>query len=195
MRLAGKRAALRDWRLTDLDPWGGWLKPGHRWHDLDAPYYPKPSASYVVKRKVDLEAHIAADRWPKPRHELVVADRASDRLIGLVTWAWESKETHWPSAGIVIFDDAYWNRGFGFEALGLWTDYLFENLPEIVRLDLRTWSGNTGMMRLAEKLGYRLEATFRKARIVGGAYYDGLGYGVLREEWQKLYPRGFVDAL
>ena len=195
MRLAGKRAALRDWRLTDLDIWGEWLKPGHPWHDLDAPYYPKPSASYVVQRKLELKAQIAAGRWPTPRHELVIADRASDRLIGLVTLAWESQETNWPLAGIVIFDDTFWDRGFGFEALGLWTDYLFEALPKIVRLDLRTWSGNKGMMRLAEKLGYRLEAVFRKARIVGGAYYDSLGYGVLREEWEKLYPRGFVDAL
>ena len=69
------------------------------------------------------------------------------------------------------------------------------HIPDIVRLDLRTWSGNTGMMRLAEKLGYKLEAVFRKARIVEGTYYDGLGYGVLREEWRTLYPHGFVAAL
>lgn len=35
-------------------------------------------------------------------------------------------------------------------------------------LDLRTWSGNHGMMRLAEKLGFLQEACFRKARIVRG---------------------------
>jgi hypothetical protein len=40
----------------------------------------------------------------------------------------------------------YVNKGIGFEALGLWMDYLFEALPRIARLDLRTWSGNTGMM-------------------------------------------------
>lgn len=195
MRLAGKRAVLRDWRLTDLDAWGEWMRPEHRWHELDGPYYPRPSTDYVVQRKLDLKAKIAAGRWPKPRHELVIADRASDRLVGLVTLAWESKETHWPLAGVVIYDDTFWGRGVGFEALGLWTDYLFENLPDIVRMDLRTWSGNVGMMRLAEKLGYRLEAVFRQARIVAGAYYDGLGYGVLREEWRKLYPRGFLEAL
>lgn len=191
----GKRAVLRDWRLTDLEAWGEWLKPEHRWHELNRPYYPKPSADYVIKRKEQLKEQVATGKWPHPRNELVIADRASDRLIGLVTLAWESKETHWPLAGIVIFDDTLWGQGFGFEALGLWTDYLFEARPEIVRIDLRTWSGNKGMMRLAEKLGYTLEAVFRKARIVKGAYYDGLGYGVLREEWRGLYPRGFVSAL
>ena len=50
-------------------------------------------------------------------------------------------------------------------------------------------------MRLAEKLGYQEEARFRKARIVNGEYYDGIGFGILREEWEKLYPAGFTAHL
>lgn len=44
----------------------------------------------------------------------------------------------------------------------------------------------------AEKLGYQLEARFRQARIVNGRHYDGLDYGILREEWARRYPRGFA---
>lgn len=65
-----------------------------------------------------------------------------------------------------------WAKGYGTEALSLWTEYLFAAFPQIVRLDLQTWSGNLGMMRLANKLGYQLEARLRKARIVNGAYYN-----------------------
>jgi RimJ/RimL family protein N-acetyltransferase len=67
-------------------------------------------------------------------------------------------------------------------------------MPHIVRLDLRTWSGNHGMMRLAEKLGYQQEARFRQARIVEGRYYDGLGYGILRAEWETQHPKGFIPV-
>ncbi len=84
-----------------------------------------------------------------------------------------------------IYDDSLWGEGIGFESLSLWINYLFENHKEIVRLDMRTWSGNVGMMKLAEKLGFAQEACFRKARIVNGKYYDGLGYGILREEWNN----------
>jgi len=49
--------------------------------------------------------------------------------------------------------------------------------------------------RLAEKLGYIEEARFGKARFVHGAYYDGMGYGVLREEWEQRYPAGFAAQL
>jgi RimJ/RimL family protein N-acetyltransferase len=49
-----------------------------------------------------------------------------------------------------------------------------------------------GMIRLAQKLGYRQEDRFRKARIVKGAYCDGLGYGILREDWQTQFPAEFA---
>jgi len=126
-----------------------------------------------------------------PRTRLVIARRGDNHLIGLVTCYWISQETNWLAAGIVIYDPALWGQGLGYEALGMWTDYLFAQRPEIVRLDLQTWSGNAGMMRLATKLGYQLEARFRKARIVNGEYYDSLGYGILRDEWQARYPDGF----
>ena len=48
-----------------------------------------------------------------------IADRASDALRGMVSWAWESAATHWPSVGIAIYDSAYWGQGLGYEALGL----------------------------------------------------------------------------
>lgn len=105
-------------------------------------------------------------------------------MIGQVSRYWLSEETHWLAVGIVIYDPNLWSKGYGAEALGLWMNYLFETIPELVRLDLQTWSGNLGMMRLASKLGYQLEGRFRKARMVSGVYYDGLGYGILREEWQ-----------
>ena len=195
VRLTGRKVALRDWRITDLAAWGEWLKPHHGWRDIDGPYYPKPTPGQIYKILERSNEQIARSEWPHPRRHLVIAERGSDKLIGRVSWHWESQETYWPQVGIVIFDDSYWQRGFGFEALGLWSEYLFKELPPVARLDLRTWSGNPGMMRLAEKTGYVLEARFRNARIVKGKYYDALGYGILREEWQTLYPDGFRAAL
>lgn len=42
------------------------------------------------------------------------------------------------------------------------------------------------MVKLAEKLGLKLEARYRKARIVAGTYYDSVSYGILREEWEAM---------
>lgn len=195
LTLPGKTIVLRDWRLDDLDAHAGWLQPGHRWKELDAPYYPGPSPAEIPALIARQRRRIESGELPAPRTSLVIADRAGDTLLGVVTWYWESVETNWPLVGIAIYEPAYWGQGRGYAALGLWSDYLFRELPSIVRLDLRTWSGNLRMMQLALKLGFREEARFRKARIVDGVHYDGLGYGVLREEWQARYPAGFAAAL
>ncbi len=193
--LVGKQIVLRDMKLSDIDTYRHWQMPGQQWQKLDGPYYPKPTAEQVHEQMERVTKRVTAGEWPPIRARLVVADKQTDALIGVVTRYWISEETHWSAIGIVLFDPVSWGKGIGYEALGLWSDYLFANNPAWVRLDLRTWSGNHGMMRLAEKLGYREEARFRNARIVDGAYFDGLGYGILREEWTARYPNRFAASL
>jgi RimJ/RimL family protein N-acetyltransferase len=184
MRLESSHIILRDWEANDLAPFRYWLKPYHKWQELDGPYYPDTAPEEINEMIENIQKHIEVNDWKTPRTRLVIADKTSNQFLGTVSWYWESQETNWLSVGIVIHDKKYWGQGLGYEALTLWCDYLFTTMPEIVRLDLRTWSGNTGMMKLAEKLGFTLEARFRKARIVNGEYFDGLGYGILREEWK-----------
>jgi putative hydrolase of HD superfamily len=195
VKLTGKNIILRDPELKDLEVWGYWMQPGHEWQKTDGPYYPHPSKEEVTKIVGKFEQAIKEQNWPAFRQRLVVVDNLKNILIGMVTRYWISKETNWPAVGITIYDPEYWGKGVGYEALGIWCQYLFDNEPEFVRLDMRTWSGNIGMMKVAEKLGFTKEAVFRMARIVEGEYYDGLGYGVLRTEWEERYAKGFSMSL
>ena len=185
---------LRDWCEADLARWNYWLQPGHRWKELDGPYYALPTPVEIASMLAKIHDQIQEGSWPIPRQRAVICQPNDAAFLGLVSWYWESQETQWPGIGIVIFDETWWGRGLGYHALGLWSEYLFLSLPDILRLDLRTWSGNAGMMRLAHKLGYREEARFRQARRVHGTLYDGLGYGILRSEWEEQFPHGFTVA-
>jgi putative hydrolase of HD superfamily len=191
MRIEGARVRLRDWEMRDLGAYAHWMKPGHRWQAFDAPFFGHPTEDEIPGIVSEMQAYLTAGEYPEPRIFLVVADPASDRLIGQVSHYWISEETNWLAAGIVIYDPALWGNGLASEALGLWIDYLFHTMPQLARMDLQTWSGNPGAARLCEKLGFQLEGRFRKARIVEGQHYDALGYGILREEWQARYPQGF----
>lgn len=188
LALRGAQVCLRDWRLEDLAPLEYWLQPGREWKRWDAPYYPEltpeEAAEYVERKRRAIERA----NLPAARMNAAIARAGSDELIGMVNAYWESIETLWMTLGIVIYDPAAWGLGAGSEAFGLWTGYQFAARPEIVRLDLRTWSGNYGMIRVAQKLGFQEEACFRNARIIDGAFYDSLAYGILREEWQQGAP-------
>jgi len=198
MNLPGKKILLRDMQPGDVPEWARWQNPDAQWKTLDAPYYHqgeklRPLAEIEGEMYARLKKH--RDKLPIPRRVAAIANQEDDRYLGMMTWYWISQETNWPAVGISIYDPANWGKGYGYEALGLWSQYLLDVEPLFVRLDLRTWSGNLGMMRLAEKVGYTLEARFRHARIVKDEFYDGIGYGVLREEWKQRYPDGFAASL
>lgn len=87
--------------------------------------------------------------------------------------------------GIVIFNEEYWGEGIGYIALKMWIDEIFNLNPKLIRIGLSTWSGNERMMKLAEKIGLKKEAVYRKARIVNNQYFDSISYGILKEEWKE----------
>lgn len=191
LNIRGKHIVLRDWTSKDFEIYRNWQLGQHPWHQLNAPYFPQKTSEAIDLEIQKLEQ--IGGHTPKPR--IVIADRQTNTLIGTVNWYWQSEHTHWISIGIGIYDDEEWGKGFGYEALGLWIDHLFNQFDKIVRLDLRTWSGNIGMIKLAEKLGFHCEAKFRNARIVNDTYYDSLAYGILKTEWHTYYPNTFKNIL
>src|SRR5689334_19012675 len=145
LRIEGQRVILRDWRLDDLESYRAWMQPGQRWQEFDGPYYPRPSPATMDEEVERLRLRILSGDCPDPRRHLVVANRADEKLLGRVSWYWVGQETNWLAIGISLFDPAIWGQGIGYAALGMWCDYLWAAMPQIVRLDLRTWSGNHGM--------------------------------------------------
>jgi RimJ/RimL family protein N-acetyltransferase len=182
VRATGSNLILRDWSEADLPVYREWLEPGHRWVETDAPYYPQFTADEADEHVASLLAREEAPSAIPTR--LAIQMKEGGVFVGSVSRYWISIETQWLAAGIAIFDPDYWGKGVGREALGLWIDFLFEAMPDLVRLDLQTWSGNVGMIKLAQKLGFTEEARYRQARIVNGFYYDAIGYGILKSEWQ-----------
>lgn len=133
---------------------------------------------YIESRR----ALAASTDLPMPRTSLVIAEPDTDRLIGQVTWYFESRESNWRRMGILLFDPACWGGGRGTEAIRRWTGYLFAT-TDVVRLDFATWSGNPGMLGIGRNLGFVEEARFRDAREVNGGRYDSVVMGVLRGDW------------
>ncbi len=161
-----------------------WQAPQHSWHDTNGPYFGRPTVADAQAQAQRLEAYVGADPTarPHPRESLAIV-LPSDRMVGSVTWHWESQATGWRRMGIVVFDPSARGMGLGCEALALWTTYLFTHTKDR-RLDLATYSGNEAMCAVARRLGFAEEARFRKARPWQGVDHDGLVYGMLREDWE-----------
>lgn len=180
-----KDIIIRDWLQKDLEVFRFWNTGKHLWMDFDGPYFPKMTKIEIENSVKTIESKIVNKSFSKQRRRMVIADKNSDNMLGTVNWYWECQISNWKTIGIVIYDHKNWTKGFGFTALNSWITYLFKQDPTLQRLDLRTWSGNVRMIKLAEKLGFIQEACFRNARKVNEKYYNSIVMGILREEWEK----------
>jgi RimJ/RimL family protein N-acetyltransferase len=77
------------------------------------------------------------------------------------------------------------NRGVGTQALRWLTKTVFEIGPDKRRVEGQTRRDNAAMRRVFLKCRYVKEAHYRKCWPgEGGAWHDGIGYGILRDDWE-----------
>lgn len=184
VHLRGRAITLRDWSLDDLPALRRWLAPEQPWRDTDGPYFGRPTVRDVADAlsRLTALATVPEDFLPAPRESLAVVANDGGDLLGQVNWYWEDKQTDWRRMGLAIYDQGVWGRGYGSEALALWTTYLFDT-TDALRLDFATYSGNPGMIAVGRKLGFTREAVFRQARRWSGGVHDAIVFGILRSEW------------
>jgi putative hydrolase of HD superfamily len=99
-----------------------------------------------------------------------------------VSWYNKDNEEGKAAVGIDIPEKSFWGRGLGMQALELWIAYLF-SVMQIDCVYTETWSGNTRMTRLAEKLGFEEVEREISKRDVRGQLYDGLAFILTKDRF------------
>lgn len=185
-RLDGERVAVRPWREDDAEP---------LWEAIDgsrehlAPWMPWLEATQSQDDVLEYVTRARA-RWIL-REDLAVAivERATGRIAGgsglhRIDWARRA------------FEIGYWvrkdveGRGYALEAARLLTRFAFEHLAA-TRVEIRMDTRNTRSRRVAERLGYVLEGTLRRAmQAPDGRTVDVHVFGLLPEEYRALRDAG-----
>ena len=84
--------------------------------------------------------------------------------------------------GISIGDKAYWNQGYGTEAVRLLVKHGFQTL-NLNRIYLRVLDSNPRAIRAYEKAGFTHEGRQRQVEYQDGRYFDLLVMSILKEEF------------
>ncbi len=178
-----KALSFKQIDLSNVEEYAKLTTPDKKFHCFNGPYFKKETVQEHAAWFEQLCDRLKnGDLKGSDKNRLIVVE---EKIVGVCSWHWRSKETNWLEVGIIIFEDGNWSKGIGTVALGKWIDIVFAEHPEIVRIGLTTWSGNLRMVGLSEKIGLKREACYKNARIVDGQYYDSVSYGILREEWQE----------
>lgn len=190
---------LRDFKESDIDSMLHWFTGHHPWMDWDAPWEPVQAVDAAQYRAESMK-RIAAEK-SVPRWSLQI--ELDGAHIGYVSSYRigedfddvsdeEAKTKPWYRAvGLDILNDACWGKGYGTMALEGWLHYLLEN--GVSELYLQTWSGNTRMIHVAEKLGFAECSRRVNLREWQGRRYDALSFRLDVPTFLTFCPTGRVN--
>ncbi len=85
--------------------------------------------------------------------------------------------------GIAIGESAYWNQGYGTDAIRTLLGLAFHEM-NLHRVFLRVDADNARGIRCYEKVGFRKEGTSRQAVFKRGVYQDQYVMSILRSEFE-----------
>lgn len=173
--LKGDKVCLRTFRSKDLDP----FLELHSDVKSRGEYFPRVLFTETsVKQRFDKDGY-----WSDDSGSLLIVDTVDDRIIGMMAFF---KPVFYYSAleiGYIVFRPQDRGKGYTFESMQLFMEYLFASKP-VDRLQLQIEPGNTSSIRIAEKCGFTLEGTMRKALLSHGRHVDINVYSLLREDYE-----------
>jgi RimJ/RimL family protein N-acetyltransferase len=170
--------------LVDLVPFGKrFLDKDHDWSNSIAQFWLTMGDRRIVSKAQIEEMHREWFESDEPYTGVPFGIQTKDGTpLGYFGINWIVPHCRIAMFGASINDPAYWGGGYGTDALLLLVDYAFDEL-DMRKIWLGTMRLNARVMRQMEKVGFTLEARRRESVYAAGVWYDGLLYGLLREEW------------
>lgn len=177
MRIEGRQVVLRDVQKTDMENKVRWFND------------PQVNKTLLLEDKLDLDRTL---KWfeglagDDSRREFIVENKKGEP-IGITGLLQINRRHGTAECYCVIGEKTYWGKGLGTEVHALLIDWGFKNLGlHKIWADIR--AENTAIIKVIERLGFKVEGTLRQQRIIGGKRVDVVRIGLLRDEFYQLHP-------
>ena len=177
---------LRDMRESDIEDYVRWFTTDTDWMRYDAPW--EHGSTTAEDERESWTAYYRdvkalpdeALRW---KFEIERDGRHIGWVCRYTDLEYMANPENIPAVGIDIPEVADRGIGSGTEAMRLFLRYLKSR--GFSRAYTQTWSGNTRMLRVAEKLGFTPVCRMKDHRTVDGRTYDALtlALDLSGEEW------------
>jgi RimJ/RimL family protein N-acetyltransferase len=174
--LRGTQVYLRPLALSDATAdYVRWLNDPEVTRYLETGRYPATRES--------VREYIRSFQGSRTSLAFAIIDRASGRHIGNVTLNHIDPIHRTADTGIMIGCKEFWGRGIAYEAWSLLIRYAFDRL-NLRKIVAGAVIENRASIRTLEKLGFRIEGTFREEKWIDGRYVDAVRLGLFRDEFR-----------
>jgi len=102
----------------------------------------------------------AIEKLPREKNQIFLIGRLNGKIVGFLGIHYGSKhKAHVGNVGITVHPD-YWNTGFGTQLLKAGVAKAQEE--GLMKLEAETLFSNKAMIRIAEKVGFKVESVRKK---------------------------------
>ena len=184
MKINCGNIVLRDLKFEDIDNLVRWHTVDDEWMDWDAPWEKDDPFDAVAYRAKQLEYIAKPKDENRTRYGFQLEYEGCH--IGWVN-SYKIDENYnyavdgWLAIGIDICEPDKWGKGIGRKAYAAFINYLFS--CGYNELYTQTWSGNERMIRMAERIGFRLCHRDVGVRQVNGHVYDRVTMKIAAKFW------------
>jgi len=185
---------LRYIQESDIDDYIRWATTETEWRDWDSPWEWSRYRDINAYNNGFIEQQRFAIQMP-PKfiyRDLEIDDAITGRHIGWVKSYHMDGDREKTAVGIVLPSISDRGKGFGKNALVLYMIYLFNTKNRLTdtyteMLYAETWSGNTAMIRLAEKIGFIEFERKEKRHEIRGQWYDDIIFSISKKRFFDKY--------
>jgi len=158
-----------------------------RWLNLEEwQYYDEPDKPFqgVTPEAFDRRKEERRRRQPPSNSHTWQVNTAEGRHIGWVNYYHLDERLGRAYVGICLPEEETWGKGYGTEALTLLMDHLLRQMA-LQEVRAATWTGNSRMMRCAEKCGFKESGRMahRAEHSVRGEPLERVEFAISRAEW------------
>jgi ribosomal-protein-alanine N-acetyltransferase len=131
------------------------------------------------------EAFDSSGFWRDDAGAIAVVEVATRRMVGTCQFYRSAPCIHGYELGYIIHDSADRGRGYASQAVRLFSDHLFAEIPAFFRQQLLIEVWNTASWKTAERCGFIREGLLRSSGLGSSDPADCFIYSRTRKDWHE----------
>lgn len=181
-RLYGKNIMLREYKKEDLEYIRKWVNNPAIVDNLsDIFLYPHTVEDSEKYLKFILEKE-------GEKANFIISDKSTEEYIGQIDLLHIDWKNRYTEMGIVIGEDKNHGKGYGYEAIKILQEYVFNRL-NLNKLELKVQESNVRAYKCYLKCGFKEEGRLRQRFFIEGKYRDYISMGILKSEFQSMITK------
>ena len=187
--ITGRLVVLRGLEREDL-------KLLHRWlNDEEVMAWARSQPDHIATMESiekDYEQDLKGENYT--RCVYIIVEKKTGKPVGWARIRWSPPTDTTCDLGLVIAEKQLRGKGLGTEVTALLVKQAFDQL-NMHKIELTTRPDNEAMVKVAKNCGFKLEGRLRETVYFNGKYHDGLMFGLIRNEHNRMRAEAFPKQI